>query len=126
MVRWFYYELRAFIELERGVEGFGAISEMSWTRNIRHPSKVVEINEEIEGVVPFGLTQRRKNFPGMKQIEEDPWLGLPAKYPKWNDSGGKGKKPHFFGHFRDRKWDRWTFHVSDMSWTKRVQHPSES
>jgi small subunit ribosomal protein S1 len=71
----------AFIELERGVEGLVHISEMSWTRNIRHPSKVVEIDESIEAVVLRVDQEDEEISLGMKQIEEDPWLALPSKYP---------------------------------------------
>ena len=100
----------AFIELERGVEGLVHISEMSWTRNIRHPSKVVEINEEIEAVVLRVDPEDEKISLGMKQIEEDPWLALPAKYPTGTTLGWNGKKPDFVrGVCGDRNRDRWTY-----------------
>ena len=116
----------AFIELERGVEGLVHISEMSWTRNIRHPSKVVEINEEIEGVVLRVDPEDEKISLGMKQIEEDPWLALPAKYPTGTTLGGTVRNLTSFGAFVEiENGIDGLVHVSDMSWTKRVQHPAE-
>ena len=116
----------AFIELERGVEGLVHISEMSWTRNIRHPSKVVEINESIEAVVLRVDQEDEKISLGMKQIEEDPWLALPAKYPTGTSLGGTVRNLTSFGAFIEiENGIDGLVHVSDMSWTKRVQHPSE-
>ena len=116
----------AFIELERGVEGLVHISEMSWTRNIRHPSKVVEINEEIEAVVLRVDPEDEKISLGMKQIEEDPWLALPSKYPTGTTLGGTVRNLTSFGAFVEIETGiDGLIHVSDMSWTKRVQHPSE-
>ena len=116
----------AFIELERGVEGLVHISEMSWTRNIRHPSKVVEINESIEAVVLRVDQEDEKISLGMKQIEEDPWLALPAKYPIGTSLGGTVRNLTSFGAFIEiENGIDGLVHVSDMSWTKRVQHPSE-
>jgi small subunit ribosomal protein S1 len=71
----------AFVELEKGVEGLVHISEMSWTRNVKHPSKLVNIGDEIEAVVLKVDRDDEKISLGMKQIEEDPWLALPEKYP---------------------------------------------
>ena len=116
----------AFIELERGVEGLVHISEMSWTRNIRHPSKVVEISESIEAVVLRVDQEDEKISLGMKQIEEDPWLGLPAKYPTGTSLGGTVRNLTSFGAFIEiENGIDGLVHVSDMSWTKRVHHPSE-
>ena len=116
----------AFIELERGVEGRVHISEMSWTRNIRHPSKVVEINESIEAVVLRVDQEDEKISLGMKQIEEDPWLALPAKYPIGTSLGGTVRNLTSFGAFIEiENGIDGLVHISDMSWTKRVQQPSE-
>jgi small subunit ribosomal protein S1 len=71
----------AFVELEKGVEGLVHISEMSWTRNVRHPSQLVSIGDEIECVVLRVDEEEKKISLGMKQTEEDPWLALPAKNP---------------------------------------------
>ena len=79
----------AFVELEKGVEGLVHISEMSWTRNVRHPSKLVSISDDIEAVVLKVDPGDEKISLGMKQIEEDPWLGLPIKYPTGTKLAGK-------------------------------------
>jgi small subunit ribosomal protein S1 len=116
----------AFIELEKGVEGLVHISEMSWTRNIRHPSKLVSIGDEIEAVVLKVDPKDEKISLGMKQIEEDPWLSLPMKYPTGTRLVGKVRNLTSFGAFVEiEPGIDGLVHVSDMSWTKRVEHPSE-
>jgi len=116
----------AFVELEKGVEGLVHISEMSWTRNVRHPSKVVSIGEEIEAVVLKVDPNDEKISLGMKQIEEDPWLALPVKYPTGTKLAGTVRNLTSFGAFVEiEPGIDGLVHVSDMSWTKRVEHPSE-
>ena len=116
----------AFIELEKGVEGLVHISEMSWTRNIRHPSKLVTIGDEIEAVVLKVDMQDEKISLGMKQIEEDPWLALPAKYPTGTQLAGVVRNLTSFGAFVEiESGIDGLVHVSDLSWTRRVEHPSE-
>ena len=116
----------AFIELEKGVEGLVHISEMSWTRNIRHPSKLVNISDEIEAVVLKVDMQDEKISLGMKQIEEDPWLALPAKYPTGTQLAGVVRNLTSFGAFVEiESGIDGLVHVSDLSWTRRVEHPSE-
>ncbi|MBI4521811.1 MAG: 30S ribosomal protein S1 [Gemmatimonadetes bacterium] len=116
----------AFVELEKGVEGLVHISEMSWTRNVRHPSKLVSIGDEIEAVVLKVDAKEEKVSLGMKQIEEDPWLALPVKYPPGTRIQGKVRNLTSFGAFVEiEPGIDGLVHVSDMSWTKRVQHPSE-
>ena len=116
----------AFVELEKGVEGLVHISEMSWTRNVRHPSKVVSIGEQIEAVVLKVDPNDEKISLGMKQIEEDPWLALPVKYPTGTKLGGTVRNLTSFGAFVEiEPGIDGLVHVSDMSWTKRVEHPSE-
>jgi small subunit ribosomal protein S1 len=116
----------AFVELEKGVEGLVHISEMSWTRNVRHPSKLVSIGEEIEAVVLKVDTSDEKISLGMKQIEEDPWLALPMKYPTGTKLDGTVRNLTSFGAFVEiEPGIDGLVHVSDMSWTKRVEHPSE-
>ncbi len=116
----------AFVELERGVEGLVHISEMSWTRNIRHPSQLVSISEEIEAVVLRVDSEEEKISLGMKQAEEDPWLTLPEKYPPGTRIRGKVRNLTSFGAFVEvEPGIDGLVHVSDMSWTKRIQHPSE-
>ena len=116
----------AFIELQKGVEGLVHISEMSWTRNIRHPSKLVNIADEIEAVVLKVDPNDEKISLGMKQIEEDPWLALPVQYPTGTHLGGTVRNLTSFGAFVEiEPGIDGLVHVSDMSWTKRVEHPSE-
>jgi len=116
----------AFVELEKGVEGLVHISEMSWTRNVRHPSKVVSIGEDIEAVVLKVDPNDEKISLGMKQIEEDPWLALPVKYPTGTKLGGTVRNLTSFGAFVEiEPGIDGLVHVSDMSWTRRVEHPSE-
>jgi small subunit ribosomal protein S1 len=116
----------AFVELEPGIEGLVHISEMSWTRNVRHPSKVVSIGETIEAVVLKVDPQEEKISLGMKQTEQDPWIMLPMKYPLGTRVSGKVRNLTSFGAFVEiEPGIDGLIHVSDMSWTKRVQHPSE-
>ena len=116
----------AFVELQKGVEGLVHISEMSWTRNVRHPSKLVAIGDEIEAVVLKVDPHEEKISLGMKQIEEDPWLALPLKYPSGTRLTGTVRNLTTFGAFVEiEPGIDGLVHVSDMSWTKRVEHPSE-
>ncbi|HEY0997218.1 MAG TPA: 30S ribosomal protein S1 [Gemmatimonadaceae bacterium] len=116
----------AFIELEPGIEGLVHISEMSWTRNVRHPSKLVSIGETIEAVVLKVDPSEEKISLGMKQTEQDPWMVLPLKYPVGTRINGKVRNLTSFGAFVEiEPGIDGLIHISDMSWTKRVQHPSE-
>ncbi|MFO0240194.1 30S ribosomal protein S1 [Gemmatimonas sp.] len=116
----------AFIELEPGIEGLVHISEMSWTRNVRHPSKIVSIGEAIEAVVLKVDETEEKISLGMKQTEQDPWVLLPLKYPVGTRLNGKVRNLTSFGAFVEiEPGIDGLIHISDMSWTKRVQHPSE-
>jgi len=116
----------AFVELEPGIEGLVHISEMSWTRSVRHPSKVVSIGETIEAVVLKVDPEEEKISLGMKQTEQDPWMMLPMKYPVGTRISGKVRNLTSFGAFVEiEPGIDGLIHISDMSWTKRVQHPSE-
>ena len=116
----------AFVELQKGVEGLVHISEMSWTRNVRHPSKLVSIGDEIETVVLKVDPNDEKISLGMKQIEEDPWLALPLKYPTGTRLNGTVRNLTSFGAFVEIEAGiDGLVHVSDMSWIRRVEHPSE-
>src|SRR4051794_1660901 len=116
----------AFVELEPGIEGLVHISEMSWTRNVRHPSKLVSIGETIEAVVLKVDEAEEKISLGMKQTEQDPWMVLPLKYPVGTRINGKVRNLTSFGAFVEiEPGIDGLIHISDMSWTKRVQHPSE-
>jgi small subunit ribosomal protein S1 len=116
----------AFVEIEPGIEGLVHISEMSWTRNVRHPSKIVSIGETIEAVVLKVDESEEKISLGMKQTEQDPWMVLPLKYPVGTRINGKVRNLTSFGAFVEiEPGIDGLIHISDMSWTKRVQHPSE-
>ncbi len=116
----------AFVELEPGIEGLVHISEMSWTRNVRHPSKIVSIGETIDAVVLKVDEAEEKISLGMKQTEQDPWMILPLKYPIGTRIAGKVRNLTSFGAFVEiEPGIDGLIHISDMSWTKRVQHPSE-
>ena len=99
---------------------------MSWTRNVRHPSKLVSIGETIEAVVLKVDPNEEKISLGMKQTEQDPWMVLPLKYPVGTRISGKVRNLTSFGAFVEiEPGIDGLIHISDMSWTKRVQHPSE-
>ena len=116
----------AFVELEKGVEGLVHVSEMSWTRHVRHPSKVVNIGDQIEAVVLKVDAGNEKISLGLKQVEPDPWLTLDHKYPIGTRVKGKVRNLTNFGAFVElEEGIDGLVHVSDMSWTKRVAHPSE-
>src|SRR6266581_4149634 len=116
----------AFVELEKGVEGLIHVSEMSWTRHVRHPSKVVSIGDIIDAVVLKVDKANEKISLGLKQVEPDPWLTLDQKYPPGTRVKGKVRNLTNFGAFVElEEGIDGLVHVSDMSWTKRVAHPSE-
>jgi small subunit ribosomal protein S1 len=116
----------AFVELEEGIEGLIHVSEMSWTRKIRHPSKVVSVGEEIEAVVLDIKPENRRISLGMKQVVPNPWDVISGKYPVGTTIEGKIKNITDFGLFIgiDEGIDG-LVHISDISWTKRIKHPSE-
>ncbi|MEE8430364.1 MAG: 30S ribosomal protein S1 [Candidatus Desulfatibia sp.] len=116
----------AFIELEEGIEGLIHVSEMSWTRKVRHPSKVVSVGEEVEAVVLDIKPENRRISLGMKQVVPNPWDVISEKYPVGTTIEGKIKNITDFGLFIgiDEGIDG-LVHISDISWTKRIKHPSE-
>jgi small subunit ribosomal protein S1 len=116
----------AFVELEEGIEGLIHVSEMSWTRKIRHPSKVVSVGEEIDAVVLDIKPESRRISLGMKQVVPNPWDVISEKYPVGTTIEGKIKNITDFGLFVgiDEGIDG-LVHISDISWTKRIKHPSE-
>jgi len=116
----------AFVELEKGVEGLIHISEMSWTRHIKHPSKVVSIGDEVNVMVLKIDKENEKISLGLKQTEEDPWESLATKYPVGTIIEGKVRNLTDFGAFVEvEEGIDGLVHISDMSWTKRVRHPKE-
>jgi small subunit ribosomal protein S1 len=116
----------AFIELEEGIEGLIHVSEMSWTRKVRHPSKVVSVAEEVEAVVLDIKPESRRISLGMKQVVPNPWDVISEKYPVGTTIEGKIKNITDFGLFIgiDEGIDG-LVHISDISWIKRIKHPSE-
>jgi small subunit ribosomal protein S1 len=116
----------AFIELEEGVEGLIHVSEMSWTRKIRHPSKIISVGEEVEAVVLDLKPESRRISLGMKQVVPNPWDVIAEKYPVGTTIEGKIKNITDFGLFIgiDEGIDG-LVHISDISWIKRIKHPSE-
>jgi small subunit ribosomal protein S1 len=116
----------AFVELEEGIEGLIHVSEMSWTRKIRHPNKVVSVGEEVEAVVLDIKPENRRISLGMKQAVPNPWDAISDKYPVGTTIEGKIKNITDFGLFIgiDEGIDG-LVHISDLSWTKRIKHPSE-
>jgi len=116
----------AFIELEEGVEGLIHVSEMSWTRKIRHPSQMVTVGEEIEAVVLDLKPDNRRISLGIKQTVDNPWEVISQKYPVGTIIEGKIKNITEFGLFIGIDDDiDGLVHISDISWTKRIKHPSE-
>ncbi|HAA05733.1 MAG TPA: 30S ribosomal protein S1, partial [Syntrophobacteraceae bacterium] len=116
----------AFVEIEGGVEGLIHISEMSWTRKIRHPSKILSVGDMVEAVVLDINVDNKRISLGMKQIEPNPWDVIAEKYPVDTIIAGKIKNITDFGVFIgiDEGIDG-LVHISDISWTKRIKHPSE-
>ncbi len=116
----------AFVELEEGIEGLIHVSEMSWTRKVRHPSKVVSIGEEVQAVVLDIKPDSRRISLGMKQVKPNPWDVIAEKYPVGTTIEGRIKNITDFGLFIgiDEGIDG-LVHISDISWTKRIKHPSE-
>ena len=116
----------AFVELEKGIEGLIHISEMSWTQHIKHPSKIMSVGDEVEAVVLSVDKENEKISLGIKQMEPDPWTTVHAKYPIGSVVKGKVRNLTAFGAFVEiEEGIDGLVHISDMSWTKRVQHPSE-
>lgn len=116
----------AFVEVEEGIEGLIHVSEMSWTRKIRHPSKVVSVGDEIEAVVLDIKPESRRISLGMKQTVPNPWEVISEKYPVGSTIEGKIKNITDFGMFIGIDDDiDGLVHISDISWTKRIKHPSE-
>ncbi len=119
-------EYGAFIELEPGIEGLIHVSEMSWTKRIKHPSKVLSVGDEAESVVLDVDERDRKISLGMKQIEPNPWSVIEESYPVGTKVTGQVRNITNFGVFvgLDEGIDG-LVHVSDISWTEQIKHPSE-
>lgn len=116
----------AFVEIEEGVEGLIHVSEMSWTKKIRHPSQVVNVDDNVEVVVLKIDSDKKRISLGMKQLEPNPWDVVAEKFPVGTIIEGTIKNITDFGVFIGiYEGIDGLVHISDMSWTKRVKHPSE-
>jgi small subunit ribosomal protein S1 len=115
-----------FVELEEGVEGLVHISELTWSKKMKHPSKIVHIGDTVEVMVLDCDPVKRRISLGMKQIEPNPWALIEEKYPVGTKVVGRVKTVTDFGIFIgfDEGVDG-LVHVSEMSWTKKIKHPSE-
>jgi small subunit ribosomal protein S1 len=119
-------EYGAFLELEPGIEGLIHVSEMSWTKRIKHPSKVVTVGDTVEAVVLDVDERDRKISLGMKQIEPNPWSVIEEKYPVGTRVSGAVRNVTNFGVFVGlEEGIDGLVHVSDISWTEQIKHPSE-
>lgn len=116
----------AFIELKPGVEGLIHVSEMSWTKRVKHPSKIVNIGDEVDALV-LDIDQENKRISlGMKQVEPNPWTLLEEKYPIGTVIRGQVRNITDFGIFIGiEEGIDGLVHISDLSWTQRVKHPSD-
>ena len=116
----------AFVELEQGIEGLVHVSEMTWSKRMKHPSKLVKPGEEVETVVLAVNPGDRRISLGMKQLQENPWEHLVARYPVGTNVEGRVRNLTDFGAFIEiEDGIDGLVHVSNLSWTKRVKHPSE-
>ena len=116
----------AFVELEQGIEGLVHVSEMTWSKRMKHPSKLVKPGDEVETVVISVNPSDRRISLGMKQLQENPWENLSERYPTGAIVEGRVRNLTDFGAFIEiEDGIDGLVHVSNLSWTKRVKHPSE-
>jgi small subunit ribosomal protein S1 len=116
----------AFIEIEPGVEGLVHVTEMTWSKRLKHPSKLVLIGQEVEAVVLEVDPDHRRISLGLKQVTDDPWETLPSRYHVGSRVSGKVRSLTDFGAFVEiEDGIDGLVHVSDISWTKRIKHPSD-
>lgn len=116
----------AFVELEPGVEGLIHVSEMTWSRRMKHPSKVVHPGDQVEAVVLEVHPKERRISLGLKQLEANPWTTIDTRYSVGSVVEGRVRNMTDFGAFIEiEEGIDGLVHVSDLSWTKRVKHPSE-
>jgi len=116
----------AFVELEQGIEGLVHVSEMTWSKRMKHPSKLVNVNDHVECIVLNVLPQERRISLGMRQLATNPWDSLHDKFPVGTQVEGRVRNMTDFGAFIEiEDGIDGLVHVSNLSWTKRVKHPSE-
>ncbi len=116
----------AFVQLEPGVEGLVHVSEMSWSKHVKHPSKIVKVGDEVEVAVLEVKTDQRRISLGLKQTLPDPWEAAAEKYPVGTIINGRIRNLADFGAFVEiEEGMEGLIHISDMSWTERIKHPGE-
>ena len=116
----------AFVQIESGVEGLVHVSEMSWSKHVKHPSKIVKVGDAVEVVVLEVKTEQRRISLGLKQTLPDPWEAAAEKYPVGTIVNGRIRNLADFGAFVElEEGMEGLIHISDMSWTERIKHPSE-
>ncbi|MGC2331011.1 MAG: 30S ribosomal protein S1 [Candidatus Acidiferrales bacterium] len=116
----------AFVQIEPGVEGLVHVSEMSWSKHVKHPSKIVKVGDEVEVVVLEVKTDQRRISLGLKQTLPDPWEQAAEKYPVGSLVSGRVRNLADFGAFVEiEEGMEGLIHISDVSWTERIKHPSE-
>jgi small subunit ribosomal protein S1 len=116
----------AFVELEKGIEGLVHVSEMSWSRHVKHPSKMVSIGDTVDAVVLTLDKEKKRISLGMKQIEPNPWDSIEQKYPIGTEVEGLVRNLTDFGAFIELEDGvDGLIHISDLSWNKKIKHPSE-
>ena len=116
----------AFVELESGVEGLIHVSEMSWSKRVKHPSKILNVGDIVDAMVLGVDPTARRISLGLKQVESNPWHNLADQYPVGSKIQGKVRNLTEFGAFVEVEEDiDGLIHISDMSWSKRIKHPSE-
>ena len=116
----------AFIEIEKGVEGLVHVSELSWVKRITRPSDVLELDQEIKAVVLGISTEEQKISLGVRQLEENPWSEIEARYPIGKEIKGEVRNLTAYGAFVGlEEGIDGMIHVSDLSWTRKINHPSE-
>ena len=116
----------AFVELEEGVEGLIHISEMTWNRRIKHPSKILSVRDQVQAVVLDVDAKARRISMGMKQTEPNPWDSVEERYAINSVVAGTVRNLTDFGAFVEvEEGIEGLVHISDLSWTKKIKHPSE-
>ena len=116
----------AFVQIEPGVEGLVHVSEMSWSKHVKHPSKIVKEADEVDVVVLEVKTEQRRISLGLKQTQPDPWEAAAQKYPVGSLVNGRVRNLAEFGVFVElEEGMEGLIHISDVSWTERIKHPSE-
>ncbi|MDE1160515.1 MAG: 30S ribosomal protein S1 [Acidobacteriaceae bacterium] len=116
----------AFVELEQGIEGLVHVSEMTWSKRMKHPSKMVKPGDEVDTIILSVNPNDRRISLGMKQLQDNPWEELEGKYPVGMEVEGRVRNLTDFGAFIEiEDGIDGLVHVSNLSWTKRIKHPSE-